>query len=434
MTSGLPESLRAYLSTPDLAPLWDAVRRRLERNNLAPRGSVLVNLTYQAAEDLSGLLRRTVAEGRVKVPLADLDVALRSSTAAAGLVAVVAELTGGPLVDRKAAGAALRASRQGVWELWEESLQLAGLQGGPWVPAWQDGVRRTGMLTRAGATAPMVIEQTMAVLTTLTAVVPLAEQDVAAVRRSIPVAPSFELAELASRSCADAHALDDGRVTTALVLRALAAATGEPLPTNAARRRELWALVGVSPDAVSGTLLVWALRPPGSGRWAQMMRTRAELGIVTHVTLQEWLIASEQPWARRGERVHVCENPQVVQAAVRAGTTRPILCTSGNPATVATLALDKLVSDGVDVVYHGDFDTVGVRIAGRLFNRGLRPWRFSDQDYLDALSSTDVSSTLALTGEPPETPWSPGLSSAMRSHGQAVHEEAIMELLLHDLA
>jgi hypothetical protein len=136
------------------------------------------------------------------------------------------------------------------------------------VPAWQDGVRRAGLLTRAGDTAPLVIKQTMAVLGTLASVLPPAEQDAQAVRQAVPVASSFESAALASRSCADAHALDDGRVTTAVVLRALATATGEPISTSAARRRDLWALVGVSPDAVSGSLLVWALRPPGESPWA----------------------------------------------------------------------------------------------------------------------------------------------------------------------
>jgi uncharacterized protein (TIGR02679 family) len=433
MTSRLPESVRAYLSTPDLMQVWAAIRHRLERNSLAPTGILLVDLTYQAAEDLSGLLRRPVSEGQVRLSLADLDAALRASAAASGLVAVVADLTGGPLVDRKAAGAAQRASRLGLWESWENALEWVGLQGAPWVSEWQEGVRRTGLLIRAGDAAPLVIEQTMAVLTTLATVLPLAGRDRDAVPRSIPVAPSFELAELASRSCADAHALDDGRVTTALVLRALAAATGEPVPTNAARRRDLWALAGVSPDAVSGTLLVWALRPPGSGRWAAMMRTRADLGVVTHVTLQEWSIASEQPWATSGERVYVCENPQVVQAAARMGTTKPVLCTSGNPATVSTLALDKLVADGADVVYHGDFDVAGVRIAERLFQRGVRPWRFTDRDYLEALASTDSSSNVPFTGDVPETWWSVGLASALRSHRLAVHEEALMGILLSDL-
>jgi uncharacterized protein (TIGR02679 family) len=145
-------------------------------------------------------------------------------------------------------------------------------------------------------------------------------------------------------------------------------------------------------------------------------------------------MARQQPWASRGERVHVCENPQVVQAAVRAGATKPVLCMSGNPATVATLALDKLVADGADVVYHGDFDVAGVRIADRLFTRGLRPWRFTDRDYLAALASTDSSSSLPLNGEVPNTSWNPELASVMRSRGLAVHEEALLEHLLRDLA
>jgi hypothetical protein len=248
MTQKLPDSVRAYLSTPDLMPVWAAIRHRLEGNSLAPAGSLFVDLTYQAAEDVSGLLRCPVPEGRVKLSLADLDVALRASAAATSLVTVVAELTGRPLVDRKAVGAAQRAARLGSWESWETALEQVGLQGAPWVPEWQEGVRRTGLLPRGGETALTVIQQTMAVLKILATSLPLAKQDSEAMRQAVPAAPSFELAELASRSCADAHALDDGRVTTALVLRALAAATGEPVPTNAARRRELWALVGVSPD------------------------------------------------------------------------------------------------------------------------------------------------------------------------------------------
>jgi hypothetical protein len=132
---------------------------------------------------------------------------LRASSAASGLVAVVAELTGSPLVDRKAPGAVLRSSRLGLWESWEDALERAGFQAAAWVAEWNDGVRRTGLLIRAGDAAPSVIQQTMAVLRTLATTLPLAAQDGEAVRQAISVAPSFELAELASWSCADAHAL-----------------------------------------------------------------------------------------------------------------------------------------------------------------------------------------------------------------------------------
>jgi len=117
-----------------------------------------------------------------------------------------------------------------------------------------------------------------------------------------------------------------------------------------------------------------------------MMRSRADLGLVTHVTMQEWrAAAADEPWAASGALVYACENPQVLQAAARAGVTGPLCCTSGNLAAVAVVVLDKLVAAGVDVRYHGDFDVDGVAIAARLFVRGVVPWRFGALDYGNAL-------------------------------------------------
>ena len=192
---------------------------------------------------------------------------------------------------------------------------------------------------------------------------------------------------------------------------------------------------GVAPDAVSGTMLVWGLRPPGPGPWAAMMGARADLGLVTHVSLQEWRAAAgAEPWLRPGQVLFACENPQVMQAAARAGAPGPLCCTSGNPATVALAVLDALVAAGVDVAYHGDFDVEGVAIAGRLYARGARPWRFGADDYTAALASTGRASTLALTGPVGPTPWDGGLGPAMNSTGVAVHEEALLEVLLGDLS
>lgn len=426
----IPAAARAYLSTPGLSALWHKIRERLERNGLAVKGSVVVELDYQAAEDLSGLLGRSVQPGRVSVRLVELDAVLRASVVAHGLVTVIAELTGGRLTDRKAEGRARQAAKLDLWARWEEALAESGLDASPWVHEWQNGVRRAGLLSRASGEAETVIQQTAAVLRTMAAAMPLTSQQSAAMPEALPIAPTFELAELASRACADAHALDDGKITAALVLRAIAAATGEAVPSTAAGRRELWAMVGVVPDTVSGTVLTWAVRPPGDHPWAVMMRTRADLGLVTHVTLQEWHASADRSWASPGDVVFVCENPQVLQAAARARATRPLLCTSGNPAAVALLAVDRLIAAGVEVRYHGDFDTSGVRIAARLFDRGARPWRFGADDYTLSLQG----SGLSLTGAVPETPWSPGLEAAMRSHQVAVHEEALLDVLLADLS
>ncbi|WP_165960893.1 TIGR02679 family protein [Actinocrispum wychmicini] len=415
-----------------MTPLWQTIRDRLERNGLTVTGVVTLDLDYQAAEDLSGLLKRAVPPGRARLRLAELDAALRSSAVAQGLVTVTAELTGGSLTDRKAVSEARRTSRYNLWEYWENSLANAGLAAAPWVVEWQHGIRRAGLLGRAGEAAETVIQQTMAVLRTMSETTPLADRSHDAMRVALPLPPSFELAELASRACGDAHALDDGRLVTVLVLRAIAVASGEPLPSTAARRRDLWAMAGINPDTVSGTVLTWGLRPPRADPWAMMMHTRADLGLATHITLQEWHAGANQPWAATGDRLFVCENPQVLQAAARAGVSHPMLCTSGNPATVATLALTSLVQAGVKVFYHGDFDIAGVTIAARLFSQGAHPWRFSGDDYLAAVRSTG--SSLPITGTVPDTPWSPFLAHAMRSHQIAVHEESLLETLLSDLS
>ncbi|HEX7305294.1 TIGR02679 domain-containing protein, partial [Lentzea sp.] len=266
MADRVPAQARDYLV--GLGPLWSSVRKRLEGNGLSPTGVIVVDLDYQAAETLSGLLGRTVSQGRSRIRLAELDAALRSSVIGHGLITVVAELTGGPLVDRKAASRAREVSRIDLWAFWERAVAESGLDAAPWVPTWRDGLRRTGLLIRVGDEAETVIRHAMAVLRTLARSVPLADRTPGAVADAVPVESAFELAELASAACGDAHALDAGQVTAAVVLRALAAATGTPSPTTAAARRELWSAVGVSPDAVSGTLLTWAVRPPGDDSWS----------------------------------------------------------------------------------------------------------------------------------------------------------------------
>ena len=433
----LPREVREYLSAPSLRPLWTAVRDRLERNGMHAGGSpVRVALDDDGRDRLTGLLATrpaVTASGTCRVPLEQLDAALRTSAAARGLLPVVAEVTGSPLRDRRAERSARDSSAAAVWAELDAGLLRAGLGAAPWTAEWLAGVRRAGVLTRAGAQASAAAAHACATLGLLTAHLPLAGP-AENLCEQLPAEPQFELAELASRATASAHGLDDGTVAAALVVRALATAFGLPVPAGAAARRELWATAGVTPDSVSGTVLVWALRPPGAGPWAASMRARADLGVVTHITLQEWAAAAHaEPWAAPEQRVHVCENPQVLQAAARAGVTAPLLCLSGNPATVGLRAVDALLRDGADVTYHGDFDIAGVAIAARLFARGVVSWRFDEQAYRDALAAVAHEARLSLSGRVAPTPWDPGLADLMNSAGVAMHEEALLAVLLEDL-
>ena len=405
-----PPGLREYLVAPSLVALWSVLRERLERNGHAVRGFVAVELDDDGADRLSGLLGRTAGAGAARVRLAELDDALRVSAAGRGLVSVVAELTGGPLRNRPAERAAVRAGRQELWAQLDDLLVKYDLASRDWVGAWTEWLRRGGLLTRLpAASAAAALATTVQILA----------------RLLDDAQPPIGLAELASEITGDAHGLDDG-AAAALVLRALALALDFAPAASAAERRLLWQRVGVSTDEISGTVITWGLRPPGGDRWSAMMRERAELGLVTHLTVHELQRAGDVTLA--GEIMHACENPQVLQRLAAAGVERPVACLSGNPSAAGMALLGRAV-----VRYHGDFDWPGIAIARRVFERGAVPWRFARDDYVEAVERLAADSRLALSGRAEATPWDEELGKAMAAADVAVHEEAIVDLLLADL-
>jgi uncharacterized protein (TIGR02679 family) len=409
--STIPPSLRDYLLAPSLKPLWSVLRDRLERNGHAVRGSVAVQLDDVAADRLAGLLSRPVATGLARIRLADLDAALRASAAERGLVPAVADLTGAPLRNLPAERDAARAGRQQLWAHLDDLLAKHDLADRDWVRPWTDWLQHSGLLTRLPTTkATATFSTTVEVLTRV-----LTEDH-----------PPIGQAELASEITGDAHGLDDGSPAAALVLRAVACALGTAPAASAAERRGLWQRVGVSTDEISGTVITWALRPPGPDPWSAMMRDRADLGLVTHLTVHELQRASGL--TRAGDVIHACENPQVLQRLAAAGVERPVACFSGNPAAAGMALLARAT-----VHYHGDFDWPGIAIARRVFGRGAHPWRFGRKDYVEAVGRLPADNRLGLSGRAEATPWDEGLSAAMMAADVAVHEEAIIDVLLADL-
>jgi uncharacterized protein (TIGR02679 family) len=407
----IPTPLRDYLLVPSLKPLWATVRERLERNGHAVRGYVTMELDDDGADKLSGLLGRAMRSGVARVRLAELDESLRSSAAARGLIPAVTDLTGAPLRNLPAERDATRAGRKQIWAELDRQLNERGVADQDWVKPWADWLQRSGLLSRLPAPkAAVVLSVTVQVLARVL-------DDT-----HLPTG----LAELASEICGDAHGLDDGFPAAALILRALAFALETPPAASAADRRQLWQSVGVSPDEISGTVITWALRPPGRDRWSVMMCDRADLGLITHLTVQELQRAGEL--TRAGEIIHVCENPQVLQRLAAAGVERPAACLSGNPAAAGVALLERTV-----VRYHGDFDWPGIAIARRIFVRGAGPWRFGREDYIDALARLPAEHRLGLNGAPEASPWDAGLCAAMTAANTAVHEETIVDVLLADL-
>jgi len=419
------------LSGPDYQRLWQRCRAALERNGTV-RGSVsLPGATAGELRALSSLLggrRRVTANPTVS--LAALDAALRASGLGLGLVDWLERLAGGPLRDRPAERAAVRARRDAV----HAAGRAHRLAAASWFGPWLDEIDRSGLLRRlAPGSERQLLDATLAVLDQLPA------DDVA-----LPV--------LAATRSGDAKVLSHGVLGT-VVLSALAAWSGTERPATAQQRRALWRRHGVRWDDVSSHVLVLGLVPdesagPGSdaARLAGWLREAAEAGEPFRATVRQ--LAGGLSF-RPGTTLFVCENPAVVvEAANRFGPgAAPLVCTDGMPGDAFWRLAELAVEGGCELRYHGDFDWPGLRIARAVIERcGAVPWRFGVQDYLAGLALLPQASrrgdgagpaagldTPRLAGRDAPSPWDPPLAPAMAAHGLAVHEEVVVDTLLADL-
>jgi uncharacterized protein (TIGR02679 family) len=240
--------------------------------------------------------------------------------------------------------------------------------------------------------------------------------------------------EVATEATGSAHGLDDGTWLSRLVQRGVALARGTELPADAAGRRALWRLAGVTPDEISSTVLVYGLRPEGTGWREQALRDRADHQAETHLTLRD--LHSLELAMPPGTLIRICENPGVLEAAADAACTQPLVCTSGSASTAVTTLLDVLAATGCRFAYHGDFDWPGIALANRVIRRyDAAPWRFQAEDYerLAARAQAMGIPQLPLSDLPVDAHWDSSLGPTMEALGVALHEEATLDLLVEDL-
>ena len=407
------DRLARLLGGDDLGWLRQRARQALELGR--PLGSVtLRSATPGQRAAVAGLLgRRLPTGGALTVRLADVEAVLRDSGLCDDLASAVV-LLDGPLRDRRSERESAAAQREAPYHA--VRVWLAGHPQLPWVEVWLTAVRRSGVLARlpdAALAAPALV-QSLLIARSLTSTA-----------QPQPVARN----ELAAQTCGDAHALDDGSVRSALVLRALATAAGVPLPATTAERRQLWDRFGVAADTVSSTCLVLGLRPLSSSPVAVRLRAAADAGNPVHLTA--WDLRRSELDVPVGAVVLVCENPRVLEALAqrRLGQVAAV-CTSGMPNLVVVSVLSGLRAAGAELRYHGDFDWPGIAIANRLVaTAGCEPWRMSATDYLAAARPDGV----ALSGACVTPTWDADLGPAMQRTGIAVHEEAVLDPLFSSL-
>jgi uncharacterized protein (TIGR02679 family) len=418
--SMLPPNTQAWLAGPGLQRLWDGLRKRLEGNGLQAVGALrLSGLDERERTALSQLLGKTLTGASVTIRLGDLDARLRASAAERGLLETL-QAIGGPLRDRRAARAGAEARREHVWFSLADAVRTSVLAEEAWAHQWCEGLRRAGM--------PRGVPPETAVRNLHQAV------QVLALLFGSSGSVSRGRGEIATETTGSAHGLDDGTWLARLVQRGIALAHGSDLPENAAGRRALWRLAGVTPDEVSSTVLVYGLRPTGDGWRERALRERADHHAETHLTLRE--LHSLPMGMPPGTLVRICENPRVLEAAADAACTQPLVCTSGSASTAVLALLDSLAAAGCRLTYHGDFDWPGIALANRIMDRyDAAAWRMYADDYecLAARTQNQGIPQLMLSGEPIDARWDTALTPSMKALGVTLHEEATLDLLVHDL-
>ncbi|MEU5094965.1 TIGR02679 family protein [Streptomyces sp. NPDC020996] len=401
------DRLARLLGGPDLAWLVDRVRRRMARDEPLTGPVTLSAPTAGQRTAAERLLGRAPGAGHaLSIRLDAVDAVLRrSGISPDGLAAAVAALTG-PVARL----ADVRAREKRAWRDAYAPLDELIHTHRPELADWAERLRGDGLarrLTRTPQSAKSLLGETAEAL------------------RRLPAEPAVSLPAFAAGTFGDAHALDDGTPLATLVLSGARALTGFPDGSGAEWRREAWASAGLLKDALSSTVLTLGLRGTPALDWA------ADAGEPVVLTLRQ---LSRTPPRAAPRTAYVCENPAVLAtAADTLGTAcPPLVCLQGQPSAAALTLLRHVHTHGTALLYHGDFDWGGLRIASALLRRvPWHPWRYTAADYRSAVAAAPLASPL--TGTSTTAAWDPDLPAALTELGVRIEEETVLDDLLADL-
>jgi uncharacterized protein (TIGR02679 family) len=422
MSAPSDRRLERLLGGEPLVSLRRRLRQRFER--AAVDGGVerfrLSSLTAAEHTALASLLGRPVRyTSSMQVDVRTIDDSLRRACIATSLRDAL-ERIDGPIIH-------LKTSRQRREALW--AAVIAGCDH-PNVRAFLERPVGLGLLKRLSGGA----DQSGAQLCI----------DAETVLKALP-AKGITRAQLAANALGDAHALDNGRPVSTLVLavwrdiiaplrvadETLTASqdeSGDRGEVADERVRDIWARAGVLVNELARPALILNLPARSIPAFAEIT------GEPTYVSLR-FLLRISPSWEVSGKNVFICENPNLLAIAADKLGTRcaPLLCTDGMPAAAQRTLLTQLAQAGARLRYHGDFDWAGLRIGNHVIRQyGALAWRFRVEDYVAAIQSTPRPGR-QLEGPESDASWDESLAPAMQAHRQAIEEERVADRLLCDL-
>lgn len=393
----------ASLADPGMAPLWCAVRQRLDRSGGTTRGTIrMPRIEQRCLPSVAALIGRPLT---ARLDLAMLEAGLVRLGVGDDLDTALESLGYSPDAGQR--------ERRKVRETAQQARATVEIEldGWPeaWAGEWGRGLLRSGLLNGLDAHA-------VASLT-------------GDVRRFIDACASspgrtVSRTELAALLYGSAHALDRQTKLASAVERALRCLIGPG--SDAFEGRALWEAAGIAADSVSAPVLTWGLRPLGASPLASMLTAATDASLPLHVSLRA--LRTHCMELSAGTPILVVENPSVIEHAADTSASFGLVCTNGNPTSAVTECIDQLTACGANLLYHGDFDAAGIAICRRMQDRGCLPWMMSAADYLGAVHRADIRGVplpheSATVGP---TPWDPSLEEEFDEHRRIVHEEFVV--------
>jgi uncharacterized protein (TIGR02679 family) len=405
--------LRATLGQPELSRLVDALQQRLELGRFLVGRLTLSAVTPTERQAADSLLGRVTSRGdSLQIDLDLLALTLREAGICDSLPVAIEALRG-KVLDRRARDAELESIWAGI-----QADAVAALAPWPALVDWSEELFALGLLKRLSTTQPVLAKNLIADLVTIAQALP---------------AQAEPIATFAARLFGDAHALDQGSARATLAVRAAALLGHSRFEDEPESRRTAWASVGILCDELSTPVLVFNLPAQADTPVGRLLRTARSDAEPIHLSLRHLVLwpLSDDP-ALAGLDIYLCENPTIVALAARRLGPRcaPLVCVNGQFATPAKILLRQFGEAGARLHYHGDFDAGGLHISRRVIgDHGARPWRMSAADYLAAPKGKPIATDAQLA-----SPWDSALAEAMTRERRAVHEEAVADILLQDLA
>ena len=410
MTADL-QRLQQTFGNPDIEWIIRRLRQRLETGLDLQKRLKLQEPSPGQRESLARLLgRRMPLQGPISVRPADLEGVILHANLAASLVDAIEALSGA--IENKAAK---RSDEHKAWAGIFTEMEAA-LRETPEALDWISELGNNGLVRRL---ARQNLDHGRSLCS-----------HAVQIAQRLPASGAY-LAEIAALVTGDGHALDPGRPLSAILLRLVSKLSGIEDWRTAEGRRTAWAGVGILVDELSAPVLTLNLRSAATGGIDHALNLHAEAGEPYRITTRQ-LLHNQFRFSKSsiGTRVYACENPTVIAAAASTlgAKSAPMICIEGQPKTAAHILFFVLRRAGVNVVYHGDFDWPGIQIANLMIQRyGATPWRLAATDYENSPPG------ISLKGRAVTACWDRNLAARMIQRQCAIHEEAVLSLLLKDL-